>query len=206
MGGLPPEMHDFELKEFFLQFGSVSKAYTVKVNGKCYNRGFGFVVFDDEVVFQQLVKIGRVLYKNGTQFEIRIAGQSLESTEYNDKSASNRQNHDEAGTHQQTCSFIGRNQNNDQITDEKLSRPQKYPLQISYQSNAHSDIPIFGSNRLRKRKDRVEHCLGDYPEDPQITFEEETTNARTDFEKLLIQLPMQEIIRSIIIRSKSLSC
>jgi hypothetical protein len=52
---LPKNLSDDELKDYFVEFGEVEKAYVVKNPKTSKTRGFGFVVFRNIDVFEKVM-------------------------------------------------------------------------------------------------------------------------------------------------------
>lgn len=55
MGGLPKNLSDYELRDYFFKFGEIEKAYVVKNPKTSKTRGFGFVIFHSIDDFEKVM-------------------------------------------------------------------------------------------------------------------------------------------------------
>ncbi|KAJ3693217.1 hypothetical protein LUZ60_008697 [Juncus effusus] len=74
VGGLPTDLKEDELKEFFSKFGKITNHEIIRDHQTSRSRGFGFVIFDSEkAVDEFLAKKGNKIDLNGTEVEIKKA-------------------------------------------------------------------------------------------------------------------------------------
>ncbi|PNY13793.1 RNA recognition motif-containing protein [Trifolium pratense] len=73
VGGIPPTVSDDELKNFFSKHGNVVEHEIICDHTTKRPRGFGFVVFDNDKVVDNLLADGNMIDMDGTQVEIKKA-------------------------------------------------------------------------------------------------------------------------------------
>ncbi|KAH9613196.1 hypothetical protein KSS87_010573 [Heliosperma pusillum] len=73
VGGIPTALTGDELKDFFSKFGNVVEHEIILDHATKRSRGFGFVVFDNERVVDEVLSDGNMIDLNGTRVEIKKA-------------------------------------------------------------------------------------------------------------------------------------
>ncbi|XP_049412496.1 heterogeneous nuclear ribonucleoprotein 1-like [Solanum stenotomum] len=73
VGGIPTTMIEDEFKNFFSKFGKVTEYEIIRDHVSKRSRGFGFIVFDNEEVVDNLLADGNRMDMMGTQVEIKKA-------------------------------------------------------------------------------------------------------------------------------------
>ncbi|XP_059282602.1 heterogeneous nuclear ribonucleoprotein 1-like isoform X1 [Lycium ferocissimum] len=73
VGGIPTTMTEDEFKEFFSKFAKVTEYEIIRDHVTKRSRGFGFIVFDNEQVVDNLLAEGNRIDMMGTQVEIKKA-------------------------------------------------------------------------------------------------------------------------------------
>ncbi|KAL8142148.1 hypothetical protein V2J09_015180 [Rumex salicifolius] len=73
VGGIPTTVTDDELKNFFSDYGTIVEHQIIRDHETNRSRGFGFVVFEDEDVVDDLLSKGNMIDFNGTQVEVKKA-------------------------------------------------------------------------------------------------------------------------------------
>ncbi|CAO2813039.1 unnamed protein product [Amaranthus hypochondriacus] len=73
VGGIPATVTGDELKEFFSKFGKVLEHEIIHDHATKRPRGFGFVVFDNEKVVDDILADGNMIEMNGSRVEIKKA-------------------------------------------------------------------------------------------------------------------------------------
>ncbi|KAK2996989.1 hypothetical protein RJ639_026504, partial [Escallonia herrerae] len=73
VGGIPSVVSEDELKDFFSKYGVVVEHQIIRDHETNRSRGFGFVIFDNEEVVDELLSKGNMIDMLGTQVEIKKA-------------------------------------------------------------------------------------------------------------------------------------
>ncbi|XP_031092047.1 heterogeneous nuclear ribonucleoprotein 1-like [Ipomoea triloba] len=73
VGGIPTVVTEDELKSFFSKYGKVVEHEIIRDHVTKRSRGFGFIVFDNEQVVDNILADGNMLDMSGTQVEIKKA-------------------------------------------------------------------------------------------------------------------------------------
>ncbi|XP_004502113.1 uncharacterized protein [Cicer arietinum] len=73
VGGIPTAVSEDELKNFFSKHGKVVEHEIIRDHTTKRSRGFGFVVFDNDKVVDNLLADGNMIDMDGTQVEIKKA-------------------------------------------------------------------------------------------------------------------------------------
>ncbi|CAI9089835.1 OLC1v1024479C1 [Oldenlandia corymbosa var. corymbosa] len=73
VGGIPTAVTEDELNGFFSKFGKVVEHEIIRDHVTKRSRGFGFIVFDNEQVVDDLLADGNMIDMAGTQVEIKKA-------------------------------------------------------------------------------------------------------------------------------------
>ncbi|XP_019162371.1 PREDICTED: heterogeneous nuclear ribonucleoprotein A3 homolog 2-like isoform X2 [Ipomoea nil] len=73
VGGIPTSVSEDEFKEFFSKFGKVVEHEIIRDHVTKRSRGFGFIVFDNEQVVDNVLADGNMIDMMGTQVEIKKA-------------------------------------------------------------------------------------------------------------------------------------
>lgn len=73
VGGIPTSLTGEELKDFFSKYGKVVDHEIILDHATKRSRGFGFVVFDNEKVVDEILADGNMIDMNGTRVEIKKA-------------------------------------------------------------------------------------------------------------------------------------
>ncbi|KAF7833201.1 heterogeneous nuclear ribonucleoprotein 1-like [Senna tora] len=73
VGGIPSMVTEEELKNFFSKYGKVVEHEIIRDHTTKRSRGFGFVVFDNEKVVDNILTNGNMIDMAGTQVEIKKA-------------------------------------------------------------------------------------------------------------------------------------
>ncbi|CAA2971953.1 heterogeneous nuclear ribonucleo 1-like [Olea europaea subsp. europaea] len=73
VGGIPTSVTEDEFKNFFSNYGKVVEHEIIRDHVTQRSRGFGFIVFDNEQVVDNLLTDGNMIDMNGTQVEIKKA-------------------------------------------------------------------------------------------------------------------------------------
>ncbi|KMT02287.1 hypothetical protein BVRB_9g206040 [Beta vulgaris subsp. vulgaris] len=73
VGGIPTTVTEDELKEFFSNYGKVVEHEIIVDHATKRSRGFGFVVFDNEKVVDDILADGNMIEMNGSRVEIKKA-------------------------------------------------------------------------------------------------------------------------------------
>lgn len=73
VGGIPTTLTEDELKDFFSKYGNVVDNEIILDHATKRSRGFGFVVFDNEKVVDEILADGNMIDMNGTRVEIKKA-------------------------------------------------------------------------------------------------------------------------------------
>ncbi|KAG7037314.1 Heterogeneous nuclear ribonucleoprotein 1 [Cucurbita argyrosperma subsp. argyrosperma] len=70
VGGIPSTVTEDELKHFFSKFGKVVEHQIIRDHETNRSRGFGFIVFDEEEVVDEILSKGNMIDMSGTQVEV----------------------------------------------------------------------------------------------------------------------------------------
>ncbi|KAK4343519.1 hypothetical protein RND71_036613 [Anisodus tanguticus] len=73
VGGIPTTMNEDEFKGFFSKYGKVTDCEIIRDHVSKRSRGFGFIVFDNEQVVDNVLSEGNMIDMLGTQVEIKKA-------------------------------------------------------------------------------------------------------------------------------------
>ncbi|KAJ1386115.1 RNA-binding domain superfamily [Sesbania bispinosa] len=73
VGGIPTAVTEDELKNFFSKYGKVVEHEIIRDHTTKRSRGFGFIVFDNEKVVDNILADGNMIDMAGTQVEIKKA-------------------------------------------------------------------------------------------------------------------------------------
>ncbi|CAL0318657.1 unnamed protein product [Lupinus luteus] len=73
VGGIPTEVSEDELKDFFSKYGKVVEHEIIRDHTTKRSRGFGFIVFDNDKVVDNILSDGNMIDMAGTQVEIKKA-------------------------------------------------------------------------------------------------------------------------------------
>ncbi|KAF3445287.1 hypothetical protein FNV43_RR14982 [Rhamnella rubrinervis] len=73
VGGIPTTVTEDEFKSFFSKYGKVVEHELIRDHATKRSRGFGFIVFDNEKVVDNLLADGNMIDMGGTQVEIKKA-------------------------------------------------------------------------------------------------------------------------------------
>ncbi|KAL8501741.1 hypothetical protein ACS0TY_021018 [Phlomoides rotata] len=73
VGGIPTAVTEDELKSFFSKYGKVVEHEIIRDHVSKRSRGFGFIVFDNEQVVDNILADGNMIDMAGTQVEIKKA-------------------------------------------------------------------------------------------------------------------------------------
>ncbi|XP_077237568.1 heterogeneous nuclear ribonucleoprotein 1-like [Tasmannia lanceolata] len=73
VGGIPTAVTEGELKDFFSKYGKVEDHQIIRDHATNRSRGFGFIIFDDEQVVDDLLANGNMIDLAGVQVEIKKA-------------------------------------------------------------------------------------------------------------------------------------
>ncbi|XAR68244.1 hypothetical protein NMG60_11003313 [Bertholletia excelsa] len=73
VGGIPTSVNEDEFKDFFSKHGKVVEHEIIRDHVTKRSRGFGFIVFDNEQVVDDLLANGNMIDMAGTQVEIKKA-------------------------------------------------------------------------------------------------------------------------------------
>ncbi|KAK9676621.1 hypothetical protein RND81_11G088900 [Saponaria officinalis] len=73
VGGIPTSLTGDEFKEFFSKFGKVVEHEIILDHATKRSRGFGFIVFDNERVVDEVLADGNMIDMDGTRVEIKKA-------------------------------------------------------------------------------------------------------------------------------------
>ncbi|XP_052178481.1 uncharacterized protein LOC127792144 [Diospyros lotus] len=73
VGGIPTSVTEDEFKGFFSKYGKVVENEIIRDHATKRSRGFGFIVFDNEEVVDNLLANGNMIDMAGTQVEVKKA-------------------------------------------------------------------------------------------------------------------------------------
>lgn len=73
VGGIPTTLTEEEFKDFFSKYGKVVDHEIILDHATKRSRGFGFIVFDNEKVVDDILADGNMIDMNGTRVEIKKA-------------------------------------------------------------------------------------------------------------------------------------
>ncbi|KAH6810945.1 RNA-binding family protein [Perilla frutescens var. frutescens] len=73
VGGIPTSVNEDEFKSFFSKYGKVVEHEIIRDHVTKRSRGFGFIVFDNEQVVDNILSDGNMIDMSGTQVEIKKA-------------------------------------------------------------------------------------------------------------------------------------
>ncbi|MBA0605349.1 hypothetical protein Godav_017936 [Gossypium davidsonii] len=73
VGGIPTSVTEDEFKNFFSKYGKVVEHEIIRDHATKRSRGFGFIVFDNEKVVENLLGNGNMIDMEGSQVEIKKA-------------------------------------------------------------------------------------------------------------------------------------
>nr|GLL24232.1 heterogeneous nuclear ribonucleoprotein A3 homolog 2-like isoform X1 [Ipomoea trifida] len=73
VGGIPTSVSEDEFKEFFSKHGKVVEHEIIRDHVTKRSRGFGFIVFDNEQVVDNILADGNMIDMMGTQVEVKKA-------------------------------------------------------------------------------------------------------------------------------------
>ncbi|PPR90885.1 hypothetical protein GOBAR_AA29808 [Gossypium barbadense] len=73
VGGIPTSVTEDEFKNFFLKYGKVVEHEIICDHATKRSRGFGFIVFDNEKVVDNMLANGNMIDMEGTRVEIKKA-------------------------------------------------------------------------------------------------------------------------------------
>lgn len=73
VGGIPSSVSEDEFKNFFSKYGKVVDHQIIRDHATNRSRGFGFIIFDDDQVVDDLLANGNMIDLSGTQVEIKKA-------------------------------------------------------------------------------------------------------------------------------------
>ncbi|GAB4859314.1 hypothetical protein Ancab_010776 [Ancistrocladus abbreviatus] len=73
VGGIPTTLSEDEFKDFFSKYGKVVEHEIIRDHATKRSRGFGFVVFDNEKVVDDILADGNMIDMNGNRVEIKKA-------------------------------------------------------------------------------------------------------------------------------------
>nr|GMC48994.1 heterogeneous nuclear ribonucleoprotein 1-like [Ipomoea batatas] len=73
VGGIPTVVTEDELKSFFSKYGKVVEHEIIRDHVTKRSRGFGFIVFDNEQVVDNILADGNMLDMSGTQVSFSLS-------------------------------------------------------------------------------------------------------------------------------------
>ncbi|XP_023536172.1 RNA-binding protein 3-like [Cucurbita pepo subsp. pepo] len=73
VGGIPSTVTEDEFNHFFSKYGKVAEHQIIRDHETNRSRGFGFIVFEEEEVVDEILSNGNMIDMSGTQVEIKKA-------------------------------------------------------------------------------------------------------------------------------------
>ncbi|KAK6934633.1 RNA recognition motif domain [Dillenia turbinata] len=73
VGGIPSTVTEDEFKNFFSKYGKVVEHQIIRDHETNRSRGFGFIIFDNEDIVDEMLSMGNMIDMAGTQVEIKKA-------------------------------------------------------------------------------------------------------------------------------------
>ncbi|CAK9148885.1 unnamed protein product [Ilex paraguariensis] len=73
VGGIPSSVSEDDFKNFFSKYGKVVEHEIIRDHETNRSRGFGFIIFDNEEVVDDLLSHGNMIDMSGTEVEIKKA-------------------------------------------------------------------------------------------------------------------------------------
>ncbi|KAE8699586.1 U-box domain-containing protein 3-like isoform 1 [Hibiscus syriacus] len=73
VGGIPTSITEDEFKNFFSKYGKVVEHEIIRDHATKRSRGFGFIVFDNETIVDDMLANGNMIDMEGNQVEIKKA-------------------------------------------------------------------------------------------------------------------------------------